>query len=105
MRTIHWSSSWIIYISDFYCLNGDILMKIFKAVRDRSTTTLELNAFQLRNLFNFMKEQNIYMPWYPVKAKTGVDGRLRFEVVVPNTLIQQIAPQAALDAIVEGLVG
>jgi hypothetical protein len=80
-------------------------MKIFKAVRDRNTTTLELNESQLENLFNFMKGREIYMPWYPVQAKTGIDGRLRFQVTVANSLIQQISPQAALDAIVEGLVG
>lgn len=80
-------------------------MNIYRKVRDRNTTTLELTESQLENLFNFMKGENIYMPWYPVQAKTGIDDRLRFQVTVANSLIDQIAPSAALDAIVEGLLG
>jgi hypothetical protein len=82
-----------------------VVMNIYKAVRDRNTTTLELTHQQLQNLFNFMKGKNIYMDWYPVKAKTGIDGILRFEIVVSNDLIKKITPDAALDAIVSGVLG
>jgi hypothetical protein len=80
-------------------------VNIYRAIRDRRTTTLELSASQLQNLFNFMKGgRDLYMPWQDIKAKTGVDGILRFEITVSNDLIRKITPDAALDAITNGLL-
>ena len=76
-----------------------------KKFRNRNVTTLEdISSEELQNLFNFMKGENIFMPYQDVQAKTGIHGDLMFKITVSNTLLDRITPSAALDAIVSGVL-
>lgn len=72
--------------------------------RSKNTTTLIVTAQQLKNIFDFLKGNDLYMDWYNVKAKTGVNGQLQFEIVIHNSVIEKITPDVALDAITRGML-
>lgn len=72
--------------------------------RTRNVTTLVVTAQQLKNIFDFFKGEDLYMGWYDVKAKTGVNGQLQFEIVIHNSVIERITPDVALDAITRGVL-
>lgn len=76
----------------------------FKYVTNRNTTTLTLTAQQLQNLFTFMKNGKLHMEFYPVQAKTGVNGQLQFEIVIANSLLSRVRQESILDAITSGML-